>query len=135
VQDPSWQTLIDRDDDMERLMDSEKEGDAVGRKVVQQLQHDGAEALKAKVCVNNWAGRRELDCEVVKETKTRYVCRLLSDGLLPRVRCLRSLISANTPASVPRRIFPWRPSMRFFPFWRVDHFVESLACGKPRKPL
>jgi hypothetical protein len=24
VQDPSWQTLIDRDDDMERLMDSEK---------------------------------------------------------------------------------------------------------------
>jgi hypothetical protein len=34
--------LIDRDDDMERLMDSEKEGDAVGRKVVQQLQHDGA---------------------------------------------------------------------------------------------
>ena len=25
VQDPSWQTLIDRDDDMERLMDSEKE--------------------------------------------------------------------------------------------------------------
>jgi hypothetical protein len=96
VQDPSWQTLIDRDDDMERLMDSEKEGDAVGRKVVQQLQHDGAEALKAKVCVNNWAGRRELDCEVVKETKTRYVCRLLSDGLLPRVRRLRSLISANT---------------------------------------
>jgi hypothetical protein len=44
VQDPSWQTLIDRDEDMERLMDSEKEGDAVGRKVVQQLQHDGAEA-------------------------------------------------------------------------------------------
>jgi hypothetical protein len=44
VQEPSWQTLIDRDDDMERLMDSEKEGDAVGRKVVQQLQHDGAEA-------------------------------------------------------------------------------------------
>ena len=112
-------------------MDSEKEGDAVGRKVVQQLQHDGAEALKAKVCVNNWAGRRELDCEVVKETKTRYVCRLLSDGLLPRVRCLRSLISAKTP----RRIFPWRPSTRFFPFWRVDHFVESLACGKPRKSL
>ncbi len=35
----------------------------------------------AKVCVNNWAGRRELDCEVVKETKTRYVCHLLSDGL------------------------------------------------------
>jgi hypothetical protein len=48
VQDPSWQTLIDRDDDMERLMDSEKEGDAVGRKVVQQLQHDGAEALKSE---------------------------------------------------------------------------------------
>jgi hypothetical protein len=54
-------------------------------------------------------------------------------GLLPRVRCLRSLISANTPASVPRRIFPWRPSTRFFHFWRVDHFVESLACGMPRK--
>ena len=36
-------------------------------------------------------------------------------GLLPRVKCLRSLISANTP----RRIFPWRPSTRFFPFWRV----------------
>jgi hypothetical protein len=76
-------------------------------KVVQQLQHDGAEALKAKVCVNNWAGRRELDCEVVKETKTRYVCRLLSDGLLPRVRCLRSLISANTPRQCPLPIFPF----------------------------
>jgi len=36
-------------------------------------------------------------------------------GLLPRVKCLRSLISANTP----RRIFPWRPSTRFFPFWFV----------------
>jgi hypothetical protein len=42
---------------------------------------------------------------------------------------------AIPPASVPRLIFPWRPSTRFFPFWRVDHFVESLACGKPRKPL
>ena len=55
-------------------------------------------------------------------------------GLLPRVRCLRSLISANTPRQFPRLIFPWRPSTLFFPFWRVDHFVESLACGKPRKP-
>ena len=79
----------------------------MGRKVVQQLQHDGAEA---------WCQRRfpltigpvdeSCDCEVVKETKTRYVCRLLSDGLLPRVRCLRSLISANTPASVPAEFRP-----------------------------
>ena len=37
-------------------------------------------------------------------------------SLLPRVRCLRSLISANTP----RRIFPWRPSTRFFPSIAMD---------------
>jgi hypothetical protein len=115
-------------------MDSEKEGDAVGRKVVQQLQHDGAEALKAKVCVNNWAGRRELDCEVVKETKTRYVCRLLSDGLLPRVRCLQSLISANTPASVPRRIFPWRPSTRFSLFGVSIILSRVWPVGSPGNP-
>ena len=70
----------------------------------------------AKVCVNNWAGRRELDCEVVKETKTRYVCRLLSDGLLPRVRCLRSLISANTPRQCPPPNFPVAAVGAIFPF-------------------
>ncbi len=44
-------------------------------------------------------------------------------GLLPRVRCLRSLIYANTPR---RRDFSL--------FGVFDRFVESLACGMPRKP-
>ena len=80
----------------------------------------------AKVCVNNWAGRRELDCEVVKETKTRYVCRLLSDGLLPRVRCLRSLISANTPASV---LDPYRLNLlSFYP--GDDRLVLLFPIGR-----
>ena len=46
----------------------------------------GAVALKAKICVDSWAGRRELPCEVLRETETKYVCRMLSEGLLPRGR-------------------------------------------------
>ena len=84
----------------------------------QRRQQHLPSAFAAEVCVNNWAGRRELDCEVVKETKTRYVCRLLSDGLLPRVRCLRSLISANTPPVSPPN----------FPVAAVDAIFPFLAC-------
>jgi hypothetical protein len=50
-------------------------------------------------------------------------------GLLPRVRCLRSLISANTPGEFSRG-----GRRRDFSLFGVfDHFVESLACGMPRK--
>lgn len=103
----------------------------------------GAVALNAKICVDSWAGRRELDCEVVKETKTRYVCRLVSDGLLPRVRCLGSLISANTPRQCPslcvRLLFCREftlsdaPETRmkrggdFSSIYKRSHFVESGA--------
>jgi hypothetical protein len=55
-------------------------------------------------------------------------------GLLPRVRCLRSLISVNTPRQCPPPNFPVVAVDAIYPFWRVDHFVENLACGKPRKP-
>ena len=44
----------------------------------------GAVALKAKICVDSWAGRREFPCEIMGETKTKYVCRMLGDGVLPR---------------------------------------------------
>src|SRR5271166_570107 len=57
----------------------------------------GAVALKAKICVNNWAGRRELPCEVLRETETRYVCRMLSEGLLPRGR-----VDAGDIVEVPK---------------------------------
>jgi L-Lysine epsilon oxidase N-terminal len=40
-------------------MDSEKERDPVARK------------LRAKICVDSWAGRREFPCEIIGETKTR----------------------------------------------------------------
>src|SRR5208282_3550803 len=46
----------------------------------------GAVALKAKICVDSWAGRREFPCEITGETKTKYVCRMLSEGSLPRGR-------------------------------------------------
>ena len=54
------------------VMDSEKERDPAARK------------LRAKICVDGWAGRLEEDCEVIGETKTKYVCRMLKDGRLPR---------------------------------------------------
>jgi hypothetical protein len=44
----------------------------------------GAVALKAKICVDSWAGRREFPCEITGETKTEYVCQMLGDGVLPR---------------------------------------------------
>jgi hypothetical protein len=44
----------------------------------------GAVALKAKICVDSWAGRREFPCEIKGETKTKYVCWILGDGVLPR---------------------------------------------------
>ena len=44
----------------------------------------GAVALKAKICVDSWAGRREFPCDIMGETKTKYVCRMLGDGVLPR---------------------------------------------------
>src|SRR5271166_5381289 len=43
----------------------------------------GAVALKAKICVDSWAGRREFPCEIMGETKTKYVCRMSGDGVLP----------------------------------------------------
>jgi hypothetical protein len=56
-------------------------------------------------------------------------------GLLPRVRCLRSLIYANTPPPVSPAEFSRGGRRRDFSLFGVfDHFVESLACGKPRKP-
>jgi hypothetical protein len=45
---------------------------------------DGAVALKAKICVDSWAGRREFPCEIMGETKTKYVCRMSGDGVLSR---------------------------------------------------
>ena len=44
----------------------------------------GAVALKAKICVDSWAGKREFPCEIMRETKAKYVCRMLGDGVLPR---------------------------------------------------
>ena len=41
-------------------------------------------ALKATICVDSWAGRREFPCEIMGETKTKYVCRMLCEGWLPR---------------------------------------------------
>src|SRR5271166_5437920 len=42
------------------------------------------------------------------------------------VRCFRSLTSASTPLPVfPRRSSSPCRTLRFSPFWRVDHFVES----------
>jgi hypothetical protein len=40
-------------------MDSEKERDPAARK------------LRAKICVDGWAGRREFPCEIIGETKTK----------------------------------------------------------------
>jgi hypothetical protein len=42
--------------------------------------------FKAKILVHTGIGRRELPCEVLGETKTRYVCRMLGEGLLPKRR-------------------------------------------------
>jgi hypothetical protein len=109
----------------------------------QRRQQHLPSAFAAEVCVNNWAGRRELDCEVVKESKTRYVCRLLSDGLLPRVRCFRSLTLTSTRPP----FFPFLACLLFCrefdllhaPETRMnsggdfstinkrDHFVESVG--------
>src|SRR5208282_4897867 len=44
----------------------------------------GAVALKAKICVDSWAGRREFPCEIMGETKTKYVCRMLSEGFVAK---------------------------------------------------
>ena len=55
-------------------------------------REDTARKLQAKICMNNWAGRRELPCEVLEETKTRYVCRMLSEGLLARGRVVAGQI-------------------------------------------
>ena len=87
----------------------------------QRRQQHLPNAFAAEVCVNNWAGRQELDCEVVKETKTRYVCRLLSDGLFAQSEMLPL---TNTNLTRPH----------FSPFWCVYYFVESLLCPMPRKP-
>src|SRR5271166_5854384 len=58
--------------DISVVMDSEKEREPAARK------------LRAKICVDSWAGRREFPCEIIGETKTKYVCRMLGDGVLPR---------------------------------------------------
>jgi hypothetical protein len=50
----------------------------------EQRKASGAVALKAKICVDSWAGRREFPCEIMGETKTKYVCQMLGDGVLPR---------------------------------------------------
>ena len=51
------------------VMDSEKERDPAARK------------LRAKICVDSWAGRREFPCEIIGETKTKDVCRMLGEGV------------------------------------------------------
>jgi hypothetical protein len=86
---------------------------------------------------------------VVKESKTRYVCRLLSDGLLPRVRCFRSLTLTSTRPP----FFPFLACLLFCrefdllhaPETRMnsggdfstinkrDHFVESLSTGRDNR--
>ena len=40
--------------------------------------------MKAKICVDSWAGKREFPCEIMRETKTKYVCRMLGDQYWPR---------------------------------------------------
>ncbi len=84
-------------------MDSEKERDPVARK------------LRAKICVDSWAGRREFPCEIVEETKTKYVCRMLCDGVLPRrhvrlgdvVKVPKDAVTIETPdheRGIPRQV-------------------------------
>jgi len=57
-------------------------------------------------------------------------------GLLPRVRCLRSLIYANTPRRCPPPNLFSRGGRRsdFSLFGVFDHFVEGLPSEMPRKP-
>ena len=43
-------------------------------------------------------------------------------------------VSASGQRALAGLVSHHHADRRFFPFWRVDHFVESLACGKPRKP-
>ena len=55
-------------------------------------------------------------------------------GLLPRVRCLRSPISQYSPPVSPAELSRGGRRRDFSLFGVFDHFVESLACGMPRKP-
>jgi len=70
--------------------------------------------LNAKICVDSWAGRREFPCEIMGETKTKYVCRMLGDGMLPRkhvrlgdvVKVPKSAVRIETPdheREIPRQ--------------------------------
>lgn len=36
--------------------------------------------MKTVLCTDGWAGRRETEVEIVKETAKRYVIRILQDG-------------------------------------------------------
>jgi hypothetical protein len=54
--------------------------------------------VKAKICVDSWAGRLEEDCEIIGETRTKYVCRMLRDGRLPRRN-----VKAGDIVKVPKR--------------------------------
>ena len=104
--------------------------------------------LRAKICLDNWSGRRELDCEVVKETKTRYVCRMLSDGLLPRghvqageiVKLPKYAVMIETPdheREIPRQIKERtvEPTVESeLPQGRGESLVaqlDSVRLGKP----
>jgi multidrug efflux pump subunit AcrA (membrane-fusion protein) len=58
----------------------------------------GAVTLKAKICVDSWAGGLEEDCEIIGETRTKYVCRMLKDGRLPRRN-----VKAGDIVKVPKR--------------------------------
>jgi hypothetical protein len=84
-------------------MDSEKERDPAARK------------LRAKICVDGWAGRREFPCEIIGETKTKYVCRMLCDGVLSRrhvrlddvVKVPKHAVRIETPdheRGIPRQV-------------------------------
>ena len=74
--------------------------------------------MKAKICVDSWAGRRELPCEIMGETKTKYVCRILGDGVLPRkhvrlgnvVKVLKRTLRIESPdheREIPSPIASW----------------------------
>jgi hypothetical protein len=49
----------------------------------QQGQEQTGEIGKGVLRLDSWAGRREIPCEIVKETSHRFLVRLGKDCLLP----------------------------------------------------
>ena len=100
----------------------------------------GAVALKAKICVDSWAGRREFPCEIIGETKTKYVCRMLCDGVLPRrhvrlddvVKVPKHAVRIETPdheRGIPRQVkerTAERTVESELPQWRGESLVAQL---------